>query len=266
MHLRDARVDTSGKIVAVGTVRYPVDEGGAFKLSRHDCVTIALHHDIGRASLTPSKAERDPETGFLVSSPAGPSVSVPPVVCAVLLGALQQYSPANTRGHLPGQEGGLTTFEGGYRTQPLSDWTFEADVSATGLRFHLSAALRMLKGPEFKHEANYWPTGASSAPRIDIDFEIDWATRAALFNVPVGPMDPIASPAVQPSQQTLLQTASISQSGHLCAFVPSGGTVELSEVGTRPCLVLTRCESERLPNGFLAGSGSSLARSPRENR
>lgn len=251
MHLRDARVDPLGKIVALGTIKCPTEETGAFRFSGHDCINVALHDDLsGYGSLAPCTAERDPESGFLMTSPAGPGTGVPAVVGTAMLAALRQYSPTKAKVRSPEQGGQVSTFEGGYKVQPLSDWILEIDVSAEGLRFHLSAALRMLKASTFEPEADYWPAGQ----RIEIDFAIDWVTRAALFQVPVGPTDPSVSP-VASARQTLLEAASIAQSGHLCGFSPSGGAVQLTPVGrSRSALVLTRCGRKRLANGFLVGA------------
>ena len=254
MHLRDARVDSLGKIAAVGTIKYPMEETGAFRFSAHDCVTVSLDDDLGGyGSLAPSTAERDPQSGFLIAAPAGPNVAFPQVLGAAMLTTLRQYSPTAARIRSPQQGGQLSTFEGGMKVQPLSDWILEIDVSAAGLRFHLSAALRMLDAPKLKGEANYWPAGQ----RIEIDFGIDWVTRSALFEVPVfqapgGPTDASAPPR---SGQTLLETASISQSGQLCGLSPSAAAVQLAHVGRRrSTLVLSRCSRGRLANGFLVGA------------
>lgn len=253
-----------GKIVAFGTIGYPIDEGGAFGLRHHDCVAIAFHEDISWASLSPVTAVRDPDSGFLAVSSAGPGIGVPPPIATAIQTVLRQHSPTGVSVRSNAQEGHISA-EGASKVQPLSDWTLDVDISTAGICFRLSAALQMLEPSQLKTHQNYWSAKNGKAQRVEVSFIVDWVTRTALFRVPNKASESPASSAISSTRRTLLEEASISQSGDLYGVSDSGGMVEISEVGnsSRRAVVLTRCGSDRLSNGFLRGVPPGQVRFPR---
>ncbi len=250
MHLRDACVDLSGRIVAAGRMRYPNDDKKAFPLPDHDSICFSVRNERS-LSLAPVTAVRDSETGFFVEpSRLYPSVHLPASIAAALQGTLRAYEPTALRLRLPGQDGMLSIITDAWKTQPLSDWSLEIDVDRGSVAVRLSAGLQMLKVPTWKNEANYWTSGV----RIEIEFVVDAITRTALFEVPLEGSEEGQDtlPLALPQGKTRLEAATIDQLGRLYAFSRSGA-VRLGSVG-RGTLIIEHGPSKRLFNGFVVGA------------
>ncbi len=90
MNLSEARVDLDGLAVAEGQFRYPLDDKGIFVLQEHTCVRFGGNR-VGQLSAT--NAQRDPLTGFLVSTDVGIDVTLPGPLREVIEHALR-FEPA----------------------------------------------------------------------------------------------------------------------------------------------------------------------------
>lgn len=262
MHLRDARVNLDGGLAAAGHVRYPTPVTNGFELPRHECLEINFQHDF--LHLTPCTAVRDEDSGFFMTHRVGPSLAAPIDITASCLAALRMRSPTSVKMRSPEQGGWLSAFEGGYKTQKLSNWTLDIEVADCGLRFHLSADLRMLEASEVRGEDNYWPTAPESAAHVDVYFEIDSVTRTAVFGVPLPRLEQNSSSfnwrprgPVQATRTTWLEAASIDQSGGLHAY-SANGMFSLIQAGDSLCFGPS--SGSRLGNGFLTGGGSAYPR------
>jgi len=262
MHLRDVRANLNGGLAAVGRVQYPMPATSGFELPQHDCLEINFQHDF--LHLVPCTAARDEESGFLVTHRIGPSLFAPIAVTACCLAMLRTQSPTSVKMQLPEQGGWLSAFEGGNKTQKLSNWTLDIEVADCGLRFHLSADLRMLEASDLRGEANYWSAAPESAARVDAYFEVDSVTRTAVFGVPLPRLEQNSSSfnwrprgPVQATRTTWLEAASIDQSGGLHAH-SANGMFSLIQAGDSLCFEPS--SGSRLGNGFLTGGGSAYPR------
>jgi hypothetical protein len=262
MHLRDVRANLNGGLAAVGRVQYPMPATSGFELPQHDCLEINFQHDL--LHLVPCTAARDEESGFLVTRRIGPSLFAPIAITACCLAVLRAQSPTSIKMQSPGQGGFLSTFEGEYRTQKLSNWTLDIEVAESGLRFHLSADLRMLETSELKGEDNYWSAVPEPAARIEVRFEVDSVTRTAVFGVLLPRLEKNSDPfnwhssgSAQRTVTNWLEAASIDQLGRMHAH-SANGMFSLIQAGDTLCVEPS--SGSRLGNGFLAGSGSSYPR------
>ena len=136
MHLRDVRVNLDGGIAAAGHAKYPTPATSGFELPQHDCLEINFRGDF--LHLVPCTTERDEDSGFIVTHRVGPGLFVPVDITACCLAVLCTQSPTSVMMQSPEQGGWLSTFEGDYKTQKLSDWTLDIDVAESRLRFRLS--------------------------------------------------------------------------------------------------------------------------------
>ncbi len=246
MHLREARVDLSGQIVAVGHMACTASSLEAFALRQHECVTISFRDSHESVVLTPALAERDAGSGFLISTKAGPHIKIPAVIAAAILATLRSCSPVSARLQAPEQDGLLWSFDGGYKQQALFDWILEIEVLNGSINFRLSAALGALDGAQAIRDRE--------SSRIGISFAVDSVTRTALFEVPLATLDEDKylpyPPRMEPKPNGVrLESASIDQRGALYAYSRTG-FVRLT-TRFRSWFILEPSYSQRLANGFL---------------
>lgn len=246
MHLRDARVDLAGQIVPAGRMGCTDDSLDAFLLRRHDSLTVSFRDGPETMVLTPSLADRDPASGFLIPTNAGPHIRIPAVIAAAILATLQSSSPVGARLQAAGQGGHLWSFDGVHRKGALFDWTLEVDVSDGSINVRLSAILDALDDSSARRERK--------DSRVDISFEVDAITRTALFEVPLPTLDEGRNLSYPPRAESLpeglrLDFASIDQGGALHAYSRSG-FVRLT-TGYANGFIVDPSYSTRLPEGFL---------------
>ena len=269
MHLRDARVDLSGQLIAIGHLDYPRDDEGIFALPVHDSISIDVRSEYG-PSFTPVVSERDAASGFLKSSKVGPTFSVPPAIGSAILGTLRADEPTSIRLQSFDQGGKLMLFlPGQLKTQLLSDWTLQIDVDDGFVFVRLTAALLMTRPPQMS-ESNHWTTHKDAPARLNVEFKVDSVTRTTLFDVPLTsrleePASPESDWARDLTAKSHLEAASIDQRGNVYGITPDGRALRLDglrDVGGH-MTSLTYCRGLRLANGFLAGPARGYIDYPR---
>lgn len=207
LHLRDARVDLDGRLYATGHMSFGSDDDGLFPVP-------GLGHEIGfkfdnfRMRLGPYTTERDPETGFLNATLAGPIWELPQAVSDMIKHSLK--GGARNPVQLSGNEAGFIVARDMYLDTPLADprapvppiqylseICAQADDVDGVLKVRLSAALRHNppKDPTHfldKKLKNYWSI-AGDAKRIEVTFAVDPMTQSVrcgkLLDLPAPPLE-----------------------------------------------------------------------------
>lgn len=247
MHLREARVDLAGQIVPVGHISCTDSSLDAFALRQHNCITILFRDGHESVVLTPVLAERDPASGFLISTKVGPHIGIPATIAAAILATLQSSSAVGSRLQVPGQSGRIWSFEGSYKQQALSDWSLEVEILNGSIDFRLSASLCPLDDASTQRDRK--------SSRIDISFTVDSITRTALFEVPLAVLeegkDLPYPPRAEPEPNSVrLESASIDQHGALHACSRTGFVRLTTRIEN--WFILEPSHSQRLANGFFS--------------
>ena len=188
LHLRNARVDLDGRIIAEGFVEYPPDEDGLFTQASHKYLALSIDREVvgpKPGKVVPVRVRRDKRSGFFVSEAIGPTIHPPSWICVLLYCELR-FGPKNSVPARPTSEPGYLRTEnvsGQTHRQPLSDWKLDTDFNDGEAEITLSAALAQPDDPDRKDSdgktaRQYWTLGPKNAPRLRVTFKVDLATRA----------------------------------------------------------------------------------------
>jgi hypothetical protein len=264
MHLREACVDLDGQVAAIGRIEYPPDPAGCFPLPAHRRVRIRMFST--QLRLAAADAERDEETGFLISKDVGPVVFVPESFAMMIRTALRLRQEAPLEAHLADQQQTLQSCPDREiaKCQPLSDWRLQISTLDGTVRIRLSAALqatRQIPEWEQKSTGNFWNiTDDKVAPRITVVFDVDAVTRVVSYGCRGHELFQGADATpMELSRKSLpdlkLADAPIGLDGKLYGYAPQRGPVSFySEIGS-PRIAISDVRLDRYPNGFVTESG-----------
>ncbi|MGC1301316.1 MAG: hypothetical protein WA840_02975 [Caulobacteraceae bacterium] len=185
-HLCDARIDLRGQVIPEGQMSYPPDPGGCFPAVTHTCLRLRIVSE-GKICLDTIEAERDTETGFLMSRAVGPSISLPEPISVTILNVLRgsflgkrQIKLDAQEGHLffdqaeigfdqkenrfpkrrnPGEIGRREAQRPPTYWQSLSDWSLDLTSGDDGSEFKLRAQLYGQAPPAAwqRDHGSFWP-------------------------------------------------------------------------------------------------------------
>lgn len=180
MHLRDARVDLDGNLIASGRITYPPDDSGSFPIVAHERLRIVRGPRNSVLTISPTLAERDHNTGFYARADVGPEVFIPHSIGV----AIQQVLRSDLTGPIAmtvQAEAGTLLSSSDRETakrQSLSNWRAEISHREGMVDVRLSADLLRTQ-PNLPME-NFW-ANRDQAARIEISLSVDLITRAACF-------------------------------------------------------------------------------------
>ncbi|MBK8158486.1 MAG: hypothetical protein IPK59_06855 [Rhodospirillaceae bacterium] len=180
MHLRDARVDLDGNVIASGRMIFASDNGGVFAAQECDQVQISR---LGPLRVVACKSRRDSDSGFLVSEAVGPALSFPDVFATVIRRACWLSPKEAIVMSLGHQDGALaSSVDRDAVSQPLSDWKLEVEAIEGAIHVRASAALRATLPFNLRNKdiGSYW-SSREETERISVTFSVDPVTRTACF-------------------------------------------------------------------------------------
>jgi hypothetical protein len=254
-------IDADGNIYGEGRITFPPDPAGSFSAPEADLVQVSI---AGPNSLTfaPSRALRDPTTGYLAIDSTAPRISIPQGLGPLLLAAFGQSHPANPITFAFDAAGQLSNASETDRVrQGLSDWRGSVTYTDRALIVRVSAALRS-QPPIHSWDGleDPWQTDDEVPDRISIAFELDAMTSFARFRgyrgAFSGHREQELSPVVRTSLDAMrLESAPIGLDRTIYGVTKSGLYVAVHEVdGLWNSMTLSASSAEyRSTNGLLMG-------------
>ena len=182
LHIREARIDDDGRVIAIGKVTYSGDGKGYFFLNKHSEIAFEVHplaNQEAYITLSPTNTVRNNNSGFLDADDIGPIIYLPTALTSVLFKALSFKCEEPIKIAFGEISGGDLRSNGNRPNSKqllLTDWNLELYEDGNEIVVRLSALLSNTHSS--KEGKKIWFLDNKVPSRIQIDCTVDLITRA----------------------------------------------------------------------------------------